>query len=364
MVIDMDTDQISPSIPLTWVEQRAGQPRRRGGPLGTLWWLVRQRSVQIAIAGWLLVNAVLLSLAGKHLPFFSPQLSEVPTAKQVLSTNVEYIEIFILMLIVHALTRRRPIPNIADRVPATSIAKRETALVLAYGVLGSAGGFFVGHAFGWHAFSFHLMGSIYGTTQMVVPAEVFCWAAYNLIVFAIIPFVVFRQRYTTEQLSLRSTNRRKDTTLIFVILIIESTVQLVFVSSAILRLQPLQILEGAPLTFIVMFAGTVLPTMIFIYCILAPRYLKLTGSVPATVILGGVTYASLHFFDGWTNFGTPADAALSICYLLLFYTGPGMFKTFITIRSANAWTHVWAYHAIAPHTLLDTPMMVKVFGIR
>jgi hypothetical protein len=360
----MDTQGTPSSATPVGLERRDQQPPRRRGVRGTLAWLLRQRSVQIAIAGWVLVNAVLLSLAGRHLPFFSPQLSQVPTAQQVLSTNVGYIEIFGQMLIVHFLTRRRPIPNIADRAPGTSVAKIETALVIAYGVLGSAGGFFVGHAFGWHAFSFHLMGSIFGTTQMVVPAEVYCWATYNLIVFAIIPFVVFRRRYSTEQLNLRSTNRRKDTFLILVVLVIESTVQLVFVSSAILRLAPAQILLGAPLTFIVMFAGTVLPTMIFIYCILIPRYLKLTGSIPATVILGGVTYAALHFFDGWTNFGTPGDAALSICYLLLFYTGPGMFKTFITIRTANAWTHVWAYHAIAPHTLLDTPMMVKVFGIR
>jgi hypothetical protein len=340
------------------------RPASRRGPLRTLAWLARQRSVRIAFAGWVIVNVALLFLAGKHLPFFSPQLSGVPTAKQVLSTNIAYVEIFGQMLIVHFLTRRRPIPNIADRAPAKSVAKIETLLVVAYGVLGSIGGFLVGHALGWHAFSFHLMGSIFGTTQMVVPAEVYCWAAYNLIVFAIIPFVVFRQRYTTEQLNLRSTNRVKDTILILIVLAIESAVQLLFVSSAILRLAPAQILLGAPLTFVVMFAGTVLPTMIFIYCIVTPRFLKLTGSIPTTVILGGVTYAALHFFDGWTNFGTPGDAALSICYLLLFYTGPGMFKTFITIRTANAWTHVWAYHAIAPHTLLDTPMMVKVFGIR
>jgi len=53
----------------------------------------------------------------------------------------------------------------------------------------------------------------------------------------------------------------------------------------------------------------------------------------------------------------------TVLFVLLFYTGPGMFKAFITIRSANAWTHVWAYHAIAPHTLMDTPMFVRIFGI-
>ena len=77
-----------------------------------------------------------------------------------------------------------------------------------------------------------------------------------------------------------------------------------------------------------------------------------------------LTYASLHILDGWTNLASPTDALLSALYVLLLYTGPGMFKTFITLRTGNAWAHVWAYHAIAPHTLIDTPMFVKIYGIR
>lgn len=46
------------------------------------------------------------------------------------------------------------------------------------------------------------------------------------------------------------------------------------------------------MTFVLYFAGTVLPTMIFIYCILVPRYFKLTGSTATTVILGGITYSA------------------------------------------------------------------------
>ena len=41
-----------------------------------------------------------------------------------------------------------------------------------------------------------------------------------------------------------------------------------------------------------------------------------------------------------------------------------MMKTVLTLRTGNAWVHVWAYHALAPHTLIDTPLMVKVFGIK
>jgi hypothetical protein len=331
---------------------------------GTARRLVRRRSVQLALLGWLAINLVLIAVAGGHLPFHAASLATPPTVLAVLTADGMFVEVFLQMGVVHLLTRRRTVPDIAARAPAAPVARAETVGLLAYGVAAMLGGFAVGHAFGWHAFSFHLDGMVIRTGQPVVPAEAYCWAAYNLIAFAVLPFVVFRRRYTSEQLSLRSSDRRADLLLIVVVLAIESAIQLGVASSSILHLSLHQALLGAPVTFVLSFAGTVLPAMVFIYCILAPRYLKLTGSVPATVILGGLTYALLHTFDGWTTFASPPDALLSVLYVLLFYTGPGMFKTFITIRSANAWTHVWAYHAIAPHTLIDTPMFVEVFGIR
>jgi hypothetical protein len=326
--------------------------------------LLRRRSVQVAVLGWLAVNVLLVALAGAHLPFHASSLAEPPTLTKVLSTDAMFLEVFLLMVVVHLLTRNRAVPDIAERAPAAPRARAEMLAVLAYGVAAMLGGVALGHAFGWHAFGFHLDGMVIRTGQPVVPTEALCWAAYNLVAYAMLPFAVFRRRYTTEQLSLRSANRRADLVLILVVLIIESAIQLGVASYSILDLPLRQALLGAPVTFLVSFAGTVLPTMVFIYCILAPRYLRVTASLPATVILGGLTYALLHFFDGWTNFASPVDAALSVLYLLLFYTGPGMFKTFITIRTANAWTHVWAYHAIAPHTLVDTPMFAKIFGIR
>lgn len=322
----------------------------------------------MAIAAWLAVNVVLVMLAHGHLPFRASSLARPPTVTQLLTTNAMFVEVFIQMTIVHLLTRGRAVPNIAARAPGRARARREVALMLSYGVVAMAGGFTLGRALGWHAFSFHLDGMVIRTGQPVVPAEAVCWAVYNGVVYALIPYLVFRRRYSNAQLSLRSSNRRADLLVIVIVLAVESAVQLAAARAAagpsILDVSGRGLLIGAPLTFVLSFAGTVLPTMVFIYCILAPRYLALTGSIPATVILGGVTYALLHFFDGWTTFASPSDALMSVLYLLLFYTAPGMFKTFITIRTANAWTHVWAYHAIAPHTLIDTPMFVKIFGIR
>ncbi len=326
--------------------------------------LLRRRSVQLALAGWVAAHVLLLALSGGHLPFHASSLTEPPTVSAVLRTDAMLLEVAVLMVVVHLLTRRRTVPDLAARAPATPRARAETVAVLGYGILASAGGAVLGAALGWHAFGLHLENMVIRTDRPVVPAEALCWAGYNLIAFAVLPYALFRRRYSTEQLSLRSANRRADLLVIGVVLALESIVQLSVTSPSVLDLTPQQALAGVPLTFALGFAGTVLPTMVFIFCILAPRYLRLTGSVPATVILGGLTYALLHLADGWTDFGTPADALLSALYVLLFYTGPGMFKTFLTVRTGNAWTHVWAYHAIAPHTLVDTPMIVTTFGIR
>ncbi len=325
--------------------------------------LLRRRSVWWALGGWALVTLALLAWGGGHLPFHASTLARPPTAGVIVQTDAMYLEVFALMIVVHLLTRRRSVPDIAGRVPSRATAARETSLTLGYGVLAMLGGYVLGRALAFHAIGFHLDGMVVRTGQPVVPAEAITWALYNLAVYVIVPMVYFRRRYSAEQLNLRSVDRRADLLLIVVVLLVESTVQL-SLNDQIFDLSGRQVLLGAPLTFLLSFAGTVLPTMVFVACILVPRYLKLTGSVPAAVILGGITYALLHILDGWTSFRSPADAVLSVLFVLLFYTGPGMFKAFITIRSANAWTHVWAYHAIAPHTLMDTPMFVKIFGIR
>jgi hypothetical protein len=40
-----------------------------------------------------------------------------------------------------------------------------------------------------------------------------------------------------------------------------------------------------------------------------------------------------------------------------------MVKAAMTLRTGNAWVHVWAYHAITPHVLDDTPFIVKIFHL-
>ncbi len=78
----------------------------------------------------------------------------------------------------------------------------------------------------------------------------------------------------------------------------------------------------------------------------------------------GLTYAAMHFVEGWSVFTTSRNVALSLIFVVLGYFGPGMIKTFLTLRTGNAWVHAIGYHAIAPHVMVDAPLMAKVFGLR
>ncbi|HWW30534.1 MAG TPA: hypothetical protein VNY80_10990 [Steroidobacteraceae bacterium] len=325
--------------------------------------IVRHRGVQATAILWVVAYVVVLWLAHGSLPFDRPAVARLPFTVQIAAPTVTMIEIFMLMALTFFLTRKRIIPDMAARAPERQVALRETILVLCYGALGQAGGWILGPALGFRAFSFHIAGSVFGCSTPPAPAEVWVWALYNFFIFAVVPYLYFRSRYTNTELNLRSSNRRNDALLIFIILGIESAFELAAFDKNLFTLSARQMLLGAPLTFAIFFIGTVLPTMILIYAILLPRYLKLTGSAISAVLLGGLTYAAMHIVEGWSAFDSPRDTVLSLIFVLLQYFGPGMIKSVLTLRTGNAWVHAFSYHAVAPHVIADTPLMVKVFGI-
>jgi hypothetical protein len=267
------------------------------------------------------------------------------------------------MAVVFALTSRREKPDVAARAPERRQASRETVLLLFYAALGQIGGWVVGPALGYRPFSFHIAGTVVGCSDPPGTGEICTWALYNFVVFAVVPLLWFRRRYSAMQLNLRSTNVPNDVLVIVVVAVLESVVEL-GAFPGILQLSTRQLLLAAPLAFAVFMIGTVLPTMVLIYAILVPRYQKLTGSFATTVLLGGLTYACMHIVEGWSVFSTPRSAALSLLLVALQYFGPGMFKTFVTLRTGNAWVHAIGYHAIAPHVVVDAPLMATAFGLR
>jgi hypothetical protein len=141
--------------------------------------LLSQRSVQVTLLAWLMANVLFLLLAQDKLPFDRPALGGISVAEQVMSANLALVEVFLLTGVVYALTRKRTVPDMAARAPERVTARRETLLLVAYGILCQLGGLALGRVLGGHAFSFHVVGSLFGTHQVVEPTEVLVWATYT-----------------------------------------------------------------------------------------------------------------------------------------------------------------------------------------
>jgi MFS family permease len=320
--------------------------------------------IWITALGWLALSGIALLLAGDAPPFDRPALKGASTLTQIINGWLNLVGASILILIAYVMTRRRAIPDMAARAPERRQAIREVGQIVGYIVVAQACGYVIGHALGTHAISLHLPGSLFGTSNPPTTGWVFVWAVYNLIVYAVLPYLYFRRRgYSNEQLNLRSVDRTADLRLIIVILAVESLFELTLLGKDLFALSGSQAAQAIAASFAINFVGTVLPIAILIFGILLPRLHRITGSTPATVVLGGLTYSAVHFFDGWTNFSTLTAGVLSVIFLVLQYFGPGMVKTVLTLRTGNTWVHVWSYHAIAPHATIDAPTVVEPFHI-
>lgn len=326
------------------------------------WW--SQRSAYIALAVWTVCVLAIFPLSHGNLPFNWPLLANTPFQSQLLFVVAFPLYPIFLMLVAFLLTRRRAIPDMAVRAPVRSVALQEALLLWLYGALVLVVGQLVGRALFGEGIGLHLNGALWGPTRLQTPVEAWTWAGYNFVLYALLPYLAFRARgYSSTQLNLKSENLRNDLLVIVVILTLEAAFELT-ANGAIFKLSGYQLLIGVPLSFVLHLFGTGLPIMVFIYAILMPRYMKITGSATTAVLLGAVSYAALHVFESWTAYDSVPHAALSLIFVLLIFGGPGLIKSFLTVRTGNAWVHLWAYHAIVPHVTLDTPNIVRIFQIR
>jgi hypothetical protein len=316
----------------------------------------------MAIVVWAIANAAVVILARGSLPFDRPAVASRPFAVQVALPTLGFLEIFALMGVVYVMTRKRIPPDMAARAPAKATAARETFGLLVYAMLAQAGGWLLGPALGYRAFSFHIACTLFGCSVPASPGEVWTWMSYNFVMFAVVPYLLFRRRYSATQLNLTSVAPRADLLLIVTIVLLEGAYQAA-TFPGLLNLSSQAVALAVPLAFLVFFFGTVLPTLVLIYAVLLPRYLKLTGSPTGTVLLGGLTYAAMHLVEGWSTFTTPRNTALSVIFVFLTYFGPGVFKSFVTLRTGNAWVHALGYHAVAPHVIIDAPNIARIFRI-
>ena len=312
----------------------------------------RSRSIWVAVALWVLFSAAGLILASDD-------------ARARFSVEWSWGALLVLLIeiaIVFFLTRRRPLPDLGARSPAPSVALAEIIGLWTYcGIVMAAGRVIGLHYFG-EGIAMHLNGSLIGPTRAQSPAEVITWAVYNGILLALVPYLTFRARgYSNWALNLRSENLKNDVLVIVVILGISTGLDLA--GPNIFQLSLHQQLVGGSLSFVLHLFGTGLPVMIFIYAILVPRYAKLCSPVTA-FLLGAVSYPTMHIFESWARYDTLSHGLLSLIVVYLTFLPPGLMKSFLTIRTGNAWVHLWAFHAISPHVTVDTRLIVRDFKIR
>jgi hypothetical protein len=319
---------------------------------GGIGWLVRQRALYVAIVLWLLLCGVGL-LISRHTPSY----------RGLVVGSSRYLVLVVLMFgLVALLTRKRHVPDLAQRAPEGSIARRETLAIWAYVAVVMVAGRLIGqHLFG-EGVAMHLNGSLVGATRVQSPIEVYTWAAYNGILLAVIPYVVFRMRgYSNQQLNLKSANLKSDVLVIAVVLAFSAGMDMM--GPNIFQLTRHQQLVGGLLSFWLHLFGTDLPVMIVIYSILMPRYFKLFSPMTA-YLLGAVSYPTMHIFESGTRYDSIVAAALSLTFVYLLFIPAGLMKSFLTWRTGNAWVHMWAYHAISPHVTVDTRLIVSDFKIK
>ncbi|SHE79809.1 hypothetical protein SAMN05444392_103192 [Seinonella peptonophila] len=321
-----------------------------------------------AVFGYIVISAVSYILLNQ---FGAPFVAHQPLVKDASATDrfwdlqAAALWGLILIGIIVIITRsyRNKQLNSPDRVSS----KKEIFLLLGYMVFAQLLGLGIGKLFDFHAISFHLAGSIYGNHGKIMLSEMLVWSCYNFIMYVVLPLVYFisKKGYTLSQLNIISNkNILRDMTVIIIILIIESIVQLEGLSDALLNLSPRQIIFGGFMAFIFNLFGTAIPTAVFLFAILYPRFKAVTNSAVTPIILGGLTYTALHFFDSWMVFSSSGAFLASLSALFMQYFMPGVVKSVLTDRTGNPWVHMWAYHVFVPHVIIDTPHFVDSFNIQ
>jgi len=324
--------------------------------------LVRNRSFQIAVFLWLVLSLSAGVLTRHGVPLNVPALNRMNPMFAVAFSSIAIAVLLAEMGIVLFLTRGRPSPELDQRAPDRAIAKKETWSLCIYILIIMIIGHYLGQYFFGEGIAMHLNGSVVGATRVQSPLEVWTWAAYNGILLALIPYIVFRCRgYSHQALNLKSVNLKNDCLVIAVVLLISCLLDLA--GPNIFQFSAHQQVAGGLLSFIINMAGTDLPIMVLIYSILLPRYVKLTSPVTG-FLLGAVSYPIMHLFESWTRYGSVSDSIVSLLFVFLTFFPPGLMKSFLTIRTGNAWVHLWAFHAISPHVTVDTRLLVHDFHIQ
>jgi hypothetical protein len=325
-------------------------------------YVVRQPGLWGALVIWCLLSVAAILLCRNGVPLDRPELAGIPPVTEVLNNSIGLFMIILLVSIVAFVARRRPWPHLAERAPERRIALREGVAMWIYGAIVLLAGRILGQHYFGEGIALHLNGCLFGATHVQSPTAVYTWAAYNGTFLALLPYLIFRWRgYSLQALNLRSINWKSDALIIAIVMLIGCAYELA--GPNIFQLTLHQQLVGGALSLVLHLCGTDLPIMIFIYAILLQRYARLFSPLVAFLV-GAVSYPLMHVFESWTRYDSLYHAAVSVIFVLLTFFPAGVMKSFLTLRTGNAWVHMWAFHAITPHVMVDTRLIVHDLSIQ
>ena len=323
--------------------------------------LINDKTTRLAILLWI-AGIVLVIFLSDNIPFDRPIIEDTSTLTNVLIAQGILFYGILLIFVAYLLTRKRTYVNVEERFPDAKIrqVKNETLGLIIWGALA------LGLGKGVFDLGLHLHGSIFGVQDQysIDTQEIFTWVTYNFTMFALIPYVAFRYLgYSNYQFFLVSQNRKNDLLIILAYLAIQLPIDFLYTNFALVEYSADQLAIAIPFYFFIHFFGTALPIMIYLQSLLLPRIYLLSKSYIQTIMFSGLAYASLHLFEYWTNYQTLKTAIISVVFVFLQFFGPGLVKGYLTMRTGNAWVHVWAYHVITPHLSSDTPHLIDLLDI-
>ena len=162
--------------------------------------LVRRPAVLGFTAFVILANAILLVLGRDTLSVQLAGESGFANVALFVMTGFFY---GVILLVVHLVTRKRERPDFTVRTPVKAVAALETLWLWVYALIALS---ILGLGYG---VGLHLPGSIFQPDVSLSVSYTLAWAAINFVLFAVIPYAVFRARgYSNVDLGLRSLNLR------------------------------------------------------------------------------------------------------------------------------------------------------------
>ena len=121
----------SPNVQSEPVAQATTSKRRRPAPPWV--WVLQQRSIQLTLAGWVLIAIAVPLLAGPSLPFDRPVLAEQPVGTQIVNAHSLVLLALVVIAVANLVTPHRVVPDIASRAPARAIAAVEVGVLVTLG---------------------------------------------------------------------------------------------------------------------------------------------------------------------------------------------------------------------------------------